>query len=379
MEFGEAVTAWPSSGYRSFSMAQKLTVAITGAAGSIGSRLAASLSALAPECKVVGVDTLPLTQTLDMDVYQGDLRTDNVAAMLEGVDVAVHLVTAFHPRRDGMESAHLDDEVLRRLLAAIPQAGVKGLVLMSSAMVYGAWENNTLPLEESAPLRPNPGFRFAAGKAEMERLAADWHAENPDVRLVVLRPVTAVSAGENSWVSRSMRSAAEVVFGEGNPCMQFLHLDDLASAVEMAVLGDLNGVYNVAPDGYVSAEDVRRLNGRTPRPRFSSSFASRLAGYLWRLRLAPTPPGIVPYIRRSWIVSNERLRAAGWVPRYGNEEAYVSSHHARPWAMMSSAVRQRQVLWLSVAAGSVALGTAIGVIARRRRLAGMARCRNNVP
>lgn len=348
---------------------QKLTVAITGAAGSIGSRLAGRLSSFPLECRVVGVDTLPLARNLDMDVWQGDLRTDDVEAMLEGVDVVAHLVSAFHPRRDGMESAHLDDEVLRRLLAAIPQAGVKGLVLMSSAMVYGAWENNDLPLEESAPLRPNPGFRFASQKAEMERLVADWHAENPDVRLVVLRPATAVSSGENSWVARSMRSAAEVVFGEGNPSMQFLHLDDLTSAVEMAVLGDLNGAYNVAPDGYVNAEDVRRLNGRTPRPRFSSSVASRLAGLFWRLRLAPTPPGIVPYIRRSWIVSSERLRAAGWSPLYGNEEAYVSAHHARPWAMMSSAVRQRQVMWLSVAAGAAVLGAAIGVIARRRRLA----------
>ncbi len=302
-----------------------------------------------------------------MDVTQGDLRTDDLAAILDGVDVVAHLVSAFSPGRDGLESAHLDNEVLRRLLAAISESRVNGLVLMSSAMVYGAWPNNSLPLDECAPVRPNPGFSFAVQKAEMERLAAAWHTDNPWVRLVVLRPVTAVSSGENSWVARTMRAATEVAFGEETPSVQFLHLDDLAAAVEAAVLGNLCGVYNVAPDGHVNAEEVRRLSGRMPRVRFPRGVASCLARIFWKLRLAPTPPGIVPYIRQSWVVSNKRLRSEGWEPCYGNEEAYVAAYPARPWAMMSSAVRQRHVLWASVAVAAVSLGVAIGVLARRRR------------
>ena len=342
-------------------------MAVTGAAGSIGSRLLSRLSANEAKCRLLGVDAFPLRQELDIVSWQGDLRRDDVAALLDGVDVVAHMSSAFSPRRDGMESAHIDNEVLARLLAAIPQTGVKRLVLMSSAMVYGAWPNNSQPLVEDTPLRPNPGFRFAAQKAEMERLVAEWRSENPAVRLVVLRPVTAVSSGETSWVARSMRSAAEVAFGEENPPIQFLHLDDLAAAVELAVLGDLDGVYNVAPDGCVTAEAVRSLSGRLPRLRTSTSMASWLAKLLWRLRIAPTPPGIVPYIRHSWVVSNRRLRAAGWVPDYSNEEAYVSSYHAKPWAMLSSAVRQRHSLGLLLAAAAVALGVAIGMILRRRR------------
>ena len=344
-------------------------VAITGVAGSIGSRLAARLAARTGEVRVVGVDTQPLQSHLGAELRQGDLRTDDVAAMLQGVDVVAHLVSAFDPRRDGLESASLDIEMARRLLAAAAEAKVSGVVLMSSAMVYGAWLNNTIPLREDALLRPNPGFSFAAHKAEVERLAAEWHADNPGVRLVVLRPVTAVAAGESSWVARILRAAVTVAAGYDNPPVQFLHLDDLAAAVELAVLGDLSGAYNVAPDGYVSAAVVRRLSGMVPRLRVSPQVASWLARFRWRWRLAPTPPGVVPYTRFPWVVSNERLRSAGWVPRHSNEECYVDSHHAKPWAITTSSVMQRRSLAVLVAAGAIGLGIAIGAMARARRAA----------
>ena len=346
-----------------------LVVAITGVAGSIGSRLAGRLAARTGEVQVVGVDSQPLQSRLGAELRQGDLRTGDVVAMLQGVDVVAHLVSAFDPRRDGLESASLDIEMVRRLLAAVPQAQVSGVVLMSSAMVYGAWPNNPVPLSEDALLRPNPGFSFAAHKAEVERLAAEWHADNPDVRLVVLRPVTAVAAGESSWAARTLRAAVAVAAGDDDPPVQFLHLDDLAAAVELAVVGDLAGTYNVAPDGYVSATRMRRLSGMVPWLRVPPQVASWLARFRWRWRLAPTPPGVVPYTRFPWVVSNDRLRAAGWEPRHSNEECYVDSHHAKPWAITTSSVMQRRSLAVLVALVAVGLGIAIGAMARARRAA----------
>ncbi|MCY3786330.1 MAG: NAD-dependent epimerase/dehydratase family protein [bacterium] len=344
-----------------------LVVAITGVAGSIGSRLAALLAARAGEVRVVGVDVQPLQSDLGADLRRGDLRTDDVAALLEGVDVVAHLVSAFDPRRDGLESAGLDVEIVRRLLAAVPEAGVSAVVLVSSAMVYGAWPDNPVPLEEDSLLRPNPGFSFAAHKAEVERLAAEWHAENPGVRLAVLRPVTAVAPGESSWVARILRASVTVAAGDDDPPVQFLHLDDLAAAVESAVLGDLSGAYNVAPDGYVSAGDLRQLSGTVRGLRVPPQVASWLARFRWRWRLAPTPPGVVPYTRFPWVTSNARLRAAGWQPRHSNEECYIDAHHAKPWAITTSSVMQRRSLTVLAAAGAVALGIAIGVMARARR------------
>jgi len=78
---------------------------------------------------------------------------------------------------------------------------------------------------------------------------------------------------------------------------------------------------------------------------------------------------VVPYTRFPWVVSNERLRAAGWEPRHSNEECYVDSHHAKPWAITTSSVMQRRSLTVLVALVAIGLGIAIGAMARARRAA----------
>ena len=62
-------------------------------------------------------------------------------------------------------------------------------------------------------------------------------------------------------------------FGEDDPPAQFLHLDDLASAVVLAVDRRLDGVFNVAPDGWVAGERVRALSGGRPRIRLPDRLA----------------------------------------------------------------------------------------------------------
>src|SRR5207237_463839 len=74
-----------------------------------------------------------------------------------------------------------DDELATPASArqAFAEAGadVTTAVCVSSAMVYGAWPDNPVPLTEDAPVRPNPGFDVApsgwiAGE-EVEALRGD--------------------------------------------------------------------------------------------------------------------------------------------------------------------------------------------------------------
>ena len=92
--------------------------------------------------------------------------------------------------------------------------------------------------------------------------------------------------------------------------------------------------------------------------------ALKVASWRWRLRLAPIPPGILAYVRHPWVVANDRLRSAGWVPTFSNEEAYVAGHAAGPIEKLSP--RRRQELALGVAAGAV-IAAGIGGIAAIRR------------
>ena len=55
--------------------------------------------------------------------------------------------------------------------------GVEHLVLVSSAMVYGAWANNPVPLTEDAALRPDIEFAYARQLATVEQMVDDWRTQ----------------------------------------------------------------------------------------------------------------------------------------------------------------------------------------------------------
>jgi nucleoside-diphosphate-sugar epimerase len=236
-------------------------------------------------------------------------------------------------------------------------------------MVYGAWSNNPVPLTEDDPLRPNPSLAFAVHKAEVERLTAEWRAAHPDATVAVLRPTIALAEESAAWMSRSLWATGAVQVDDLEPPTQFVHLDDLATAVDLARSAGLDGVYNVAPDGWIPPEQRRALAGPRSRLRLPERVASKVASWRWRLGLTPTPPDVLPYTVHPWVVANDRLRATGWVPENSNEETFVAGHPAGPFAELSS--RRRQELALG-AVGVAAIGlvaTIVALVIRSRRRA----------
>ena len=343
------------------------TVVVTGSAGSIGSRVCKLLAAEADIDAVIGLDINSLKGRHDkITDHRVDLRHDDIKPLIENADTVIHLASSFDPRFDGVDTSPADVEATRRVLEAASGVGVKRLILLSSAMVYGAWETNPVPITEDHPINPNPQFSFGVVKAEVERLASEWRTAHPGSEVVVLRPTTALAEGENSWVGRSLRSAALIEVGEHDPPVQFLHLDDLARAVVLAAGGGLSGAYNVAPDGYVDGEACRELSGRVPRVRLPEEAAEEVGRFRWRHRLAPTPPGLTPYMMYPWVVANDRLRQAGWSPKLTNEQAYVDGTPAKPWATMNAKRRQNLALG-GVAVLAVASLLGLGWLVRRLR------------
>lgn len=292
-----------------------------------------------------------------------DLLSLDAASVFVGADAVVHLASRFAPSRDGTNLTHVDSDTTTATLRLASEAGVRRLVVLSSAMVYGAWPSNPIPLTEAAALKPNAGFGFAEEKAELEGWANKWRDEHRSSRVAILRPTTALAAGEASWVARTMRASAGLA-SDHEPPVQFLHLDDLAEAVVVATTQRLDGPFNVAPDGWVDGHEVRQLLGRAPRLPMPAPVAAQVALASWSNRLAPTPPGIVPYTSHSWVIANDLLKAQGWTPTRTTAEAFVEGNAARPWAMMNS--KRRQQLAIGGAAGAASAAAAIGAVVWRR-------------
>jgi nucleoside-diphosphate-sugar epimerase len=334
------------------------TVAITGARGPLGRRV----------CHLVASDP-SLTQLRRMDAIPS-AAPEELKRLLEGVDTLVLLGSATDSDLDGTGTSGVDAQAAHALLDAAGSADVRHLVVLSSATVYGAWPTNPVPITEEQPLRPVPELDFAVQHAEIERLVHEWRAGHPHTTAAVLRPCIAVSEETTGWMGRSLWQTGGVRADDLEPPSQFVHLDDLASAIDIARREHLDGPFNVAPDGWIAPEQLRDLAPPTSRLRLPGPVASRVASLRFRLGLTSTPPEILPYTVHPWIVANDRLRAAGWVPANSNEEAFVAGVRAGPLATMNP--RRRQELALGAVAGLVVLATAgvvVAVVRARRRRA----------
>ena len=313
------------------------TVVLSGAEDPLGRRVQAALERLGVVERVA---------PLDRDELLGpDLKT-----RIEGAETVVHL------------EGGLDET--RAVLDAAGGAGVTQVVLLSSATVYGAWPNNPVPLTEDAPLRPNHELEFAVRAAERERLASEWRGEHPGTRVALLRPTVSVAPDANGWLARALHETSAVRAAEpDDPPGQFVHLDDVASAVALAVEHRLDGPFNVSPDGWIAGEALRAL-ATVPPVRLPERVVRRLA---WlRARLDPTSasPGLLPYTMHPWVVANDRITAAGWRPTYSNEEAYVAAHPAAPWSTVSPQRRQELAL---AGLGALIVGAVVGIVLLIRR------------
>ena len=242
--------------------------------------------------------------------------------------------------------------------------GASHLVVLSSAMVYGALANNPSPLTEAAVLRPDPTFVYARQLATVEETIDRWRVAAPDRTVAMLRPAVPIAADGTSSLARALTAGYGQPFGEADPDAQFVHHDDVATAVALAVVDRLDDVYNVAPDGSIPGERVRALTGQRFRLPLPSRVGDVVGRLRWRFQRGPIPPGLRPYTRASWVVANDKLRAAGWAPTVTNEQAYVEGTEAKWWTMVTPKRRQELALGAMIF-GAVIAGFAVVLTGRR--------------
>jgi nucleoside-diphosphate-sugar epimerase len=340
------------------------TVVVTAATSPLGRRVCERAAADPGVGRVIAVDAAPGAATGVIEHHVAALDDPEMKAWCQGASAVIHL-----------GAGPGDVEAARALLLTAHRAGVPTLVVLSSATVYGAWPGNPVPLTEAAPLRPVPALAYAVERAEVERLAAGWRDERSagngqDAPTVaVLRPAITVGPGQPPSLGPTPWPRTVSLKLDDEAPAQFVHLDDVAAAVDLARRQRLDGPYNVAPDGWLSAEARRDLQGPAPRLGLPVAVAERIVALRWRLGLTGVPPGVLPYTMCPWVVANDRLKAAGWVPAHTNEEAFVEVDPGGP--LTRSDPRRRQLL--SLAALAIPLVAVVGavtfvVLRRLRRL-----------
>ncbi len=298
------------------------------------------------------------------------LRLLGASAVAHAVDPASCEVLVWLSAHDADARASRRESALQGLSAALADCPrLTHIVLVSSAMVYGAWVNNPIPITEDAVLRPDGEFAYARQLGAVEQMVDDWRRAIPGRSVTVLRPVISMAEDGTSGLASALAAGMGQRMGEADPPAQFLHLDDLASAVLLAVERRLDGVYNVAPDGWIQGERVRALAGAVPRLKLPDRVSEVVTNLRWRFQRGPIPPGLRSYTRSPWLVANDRLKAEGWQATVTNEQAYVEGTEGKWWTMVSP--KRRQEIALGGLGGLIAITSLLvfrGVRRARARL-----------
>src|SRR3954452_16603039 len=247
-----------------------LKVAVTGPTGEIGKPLMSELERRSEVGTVLGMARSPFDPAEEgwkkVTYRRGDiLDRGALAALFDGVDVAVHLAFAIFGSRE--ETRQVNLQGTRNVFEVAIKAGVKRLVYASSVAAYGFHPGNPQPLTEDVPARGSEDFYYSRQKAELEEVL-DELLDGSDVDAYVFRPcivagpratmlveqvVDAVRVGDPLPL---LRKAVEklplvkpVLPDPGMP-IQLVHHDDVARAMA-AVIGGGGppGAYNLAGEG----------------------------------------------------------------------------------------------------------------------------------
>jgi nucleoside-diphosphate-sugar epimerase len=300
----------------------RLTVAVTGAAGYIAGRLIGALDADERVGRILGFDIVedPEIEASKLIYDRLDIRDPALESRLKGVDVVVHLAFIMDPIKD--ESAMRDVNVngSQNVFRCAGRAGVPKLIYTSSATVYGAHPDNDVPLTEESPLRANFDFSYPAHKLEVEYVVREVRDEFPEMMFTIFRPVIVFGYhADHAW-SHLLETPVTFAVRGYKPPLQFVHEEDVARALRFAVFHDLDGAYNLAPEGWLEWDEIIATVGRRTAD-LPEAAAFSLQERLWDMGLAEAPAGMLHYAMHPWVVATGKLSAAGFKCERSNLEA----------------------------------------------------------
>lgn len=346
----------------------RLTVAVTGAADVIGAAVATRLAGHEGVRKVIALDMRRL-DVPGVVFRQADARDPGLAERLGDVDVVIHADVDTSPDTDTKTRTAWNVRGAQTVLTAAAAAGVSRAVLFTSAAVYGAYPDNPVPLAEDAPLRAVPDGSLVGDYLEIERLAERAPKVHPGLSVTVLRPAVLTGPGVDTVFTRHFEAPRLLVVKDSEPCWQFCHVEDLASGLVHAALGEVDGPLAVASEGWLGQQEVEEISGMR-RMELPESLALGAAERLHRLHLTPAPATDLQYVMHPWAVATEKLKATGWAPEFSNAEAFqallveIEGHHA---ALARRLGKKDAAAGLGAAGATVALVGTAALVRRARK------------
>ncbi len=287
-----------------------MRVLVTGGAGFIGSHLVEHFQG---QAEVRVLDNLRSGFLHNLDGFQCELvrgsilERDRVREAMKGVDYVFHLaamISVPESMQKPIECAEINTTGTLVVLEEAERAGVKKLVLSSSAAIYG--DNPVTPKLET--MLPEPKSPYAITKLDGEYYCRMFTSEGR-LQTACLRyfnvfgprqdPKSQYAAAVPIFIHRAVQNAPITIYGDGEQTRDFIYVKDIAAAnAFFATQSTATGVFNVAYGQRITINDL-------------AAAIRRLTGSNSKIEHAPERSGDVKHS----LASIEKLRTTGFVPK----------------------------------------------------------------
>lgn len=309
-----------------------LRVVVTGASGNVGTSTVQALSRDPAVASILGVVRRePEWRVPKLEWRTADLAEDQIAHLVRGADVVIHLAWLFQPTHDPALTWRSNVLGAIRVFEAVARENVPAVVYSSSVGAYSPGPKDS-PVTESWPTHGWPAAAYPREKAYLERYLDGFEKANPEVRVVRLRPAfvfkwEAASAQRRLFAgpflpgSLARPSLIPVVPDIPGLRVQAVHSADIGEAFRLAAMKDVRGAFNIAADPVVDAKALARLLGARTVPVPTWAIRGVVAAG-WYAHLLPASPGLLDTVLRLPIMDTTRARdELGWTPRHDGLEA----------------------------------------------------------
>jgi UDP-glucose 4-epimerase len=305
------------------------TVVITGICGRLGKRLARTLHRDRP---VIGVDRRPFPdRPKDVEHLEIDIRRKKLKDVFRSGDIAavVHLGVMHDPRASAADHHSWNVAGFAKLLEYVAQFQVPKLIVLSSSNVYGPQPDNAQFLGEEAPLLGGQNFSEIRDLIEVDMLAQSFFWKHPATETVILRPVHILGTVRNA-ASNFLRLATIPTALGFDPMIQVIHEADVVHALELALLPQARGIFNLAGPEPLPLSRIIKILGRPNLP-VPVTLGKLILKRMWSLRLTNFPAPEIDHIRYVCMVDDRRAREVlGYAPQLSIEET-VKAVDAERW------------------------------------------------
>lgn len=249
-----------------------LSVAVTGASGYVGLYLCETLSKsgirIVPIVRQISDSTGSAFKRCEAQRICGDFSGDvDWHSMLKGADIVIHtagLIERSDKRvNEGSAYYQVNVETTYQIAKAAAQNGVTKFIFLSSAGVYGHYDNKVAALENQVckPQEPYTQSKYAAE----ERLLSSSLSDT--MQIVILRPPMIYGPecrGNLPQLAKMVRHPVSVPMGSIDGRRNFISVSSLIDGIALILKdsGDASGVWNIAESDQVSVPEVMRAIGR---------------------------------------------------------------------------------------------------------------------